>query len=56
VSGRNISNKIIEGSLRSFEPIIGYKCPIIASGTTPIGSAGRAPVEKVIKRKIFFVG
>jgi hypothetical protein len=32
-----------------FEPIKGYKHPLIASGATPIGSAGRAPNE--IKNK-----
>jgi hypothetical protein len=28
-----------------FEPIKGCKYPLIASGATPIGSAGRAPDE-----------
>jgi hypothetical protein len=30
-----------------FEPIIGCKHPIIASGATPIGSTEHAPDEKV---------
>jgi hypothetical protein len=34
-----------------FEPIIGCKHPIIASGTTPIGSAGRAPDKKIRRWK-----
>jgi hypothetical protein len=34
-----------------FEPIIGYKQPTIASGATPIGSAGRVPDRKTILRK-----
>jgi hypothetical protein len=42
----NISNKIIEGSRRSFEPIIGYKCPIIASGLLPSGALVVHPLKK----------
>jgi hypothetical protein len=30
---------------KKFEPMIDYKYPTIASGATPIGSAGRAPDE-----------
>jgi hypothetical protein len=33
-------------SQRIFEPIIGCKHPIIASGATPIGSTGCAPDDK----------
>jgi hypothetical protein len=32
-----------------FEPMIDYKYPTIASGATPIGSAGRAPDEKILQ-------
>jgi hypothetical protein len=35
------------------EPIIGYKQPIIASGATPIGSAGRAPDRTIAKNENF---
>jgi hypothetical protein len=38
---------------RAFEPIIGCKHPIIASGATPIESTDRAPDRKLVKRKIF---
>jgi hypothetical protein len=35
-----------------FEPIKGCKHPLIVSGATPIGSAGRAPDEiKTIRRR-----
>jgi hypothetical protein len=37
----------------TFEPIIGYKHPIIASGVTLIGSTGRAPDRIVAKWKFF---
>jgi hypothetical protein len=30
--------------------MINYKCPTIASGATPIGSAGRAPDEKYFEK------
>jgi hypothetical protein len=36
-----------------FEPIIGYKQPIIASGATPIGSADRAPDRTIDSMKIY---
>jgi hypothetical protein len=29
--------------------MIGYKYPTIASGATPIGSAGRAPDEELLR-------
>jgi hypothetical protein len=35
-----------------FEPIIGCKHPIIASGATLIGSTGPAPDRKIIRMKI----
>jgi hypothetical protein len=31
--------------------MIGYKYPTIASGATPIGSAGRAPDEKLFREE-----
>jgi hypothetical protein len=31
------------------EPMIDYKYPTIASGATPIGSAGRAPDEDLLR-------
>jgi hypothetical protein len=33
---------------RKLEPMIDYKYPTIASGATPIGSAGRAPDEELL--------
>jgi hypothetical protein len=33
---------------RNLEPMIDYKYPTIASGATPIGSAGRAPDEELL--------
>jgi hypothetical protein len=33
---------------KKLEPMIDYKYPIIASGATPIGSAGRAPNEELL--------
>jgi hypothetical protein len=33
-----------------FEPMIDYKYPTIASGATPIGSAGRASDEKYFEK------
>jgi hypothetical protein len=33
------------------EPMIDYKYPTIASGATPIGSAGRAPDEKLFREE-----
>jgi hypothetical protein len=40
----------------NFEPIIGCKHPIVASGDIPIGSAGHAPDRKARKVKIFYAG
>jgi hypothetical protein len=34
---------------KNFEPMIDYKYPTIASGATPIGSAGRAPDEDLLR-------
>jgi hypothetical protein len=34
---------------RKLEPMIDYKYPTIASGATPIGSAGRAPDEELLR-------
>jgi hypothetical protein len=34
---------------KKFEPMIGYKYPTIASGATPIGSAGRALDEELLR-------
>jgi hypothetical protein len=31
-----------------FEPMIDYKYPTISTGATPIGSAGRAPIEELL--------
>jgi hypothetical protein len=52
----NMSNDIIEGSRRKFEPIMVMSCkhPIIASRATPIRSADRAPDEQIIRRVSFF--
>jgi hypothetical protein len=50
----NMSNEIIEGSRRKFEPIIGCKHPIIASGATPIGSVDHASDEQIIRRASIF--
>jgi hypothetical protein len=36
-------------SKQSFEPMIDYKYPTIASGATPIGSADRAPDEELLR-------
>jgi hypothetical protein len=36
---------------RKFEPMIDYKYPTIASGATPIGSAGRAPDEELLREE-----
>jgi hypothetical protein len=35
---------------KKFEPMIDYKYPTIASGATPIGSAGRAPDENYFEK------
>jgi hypothetical protein len=35
---------------KKLEPMIDYKYPTIASGATPIGSAGRAPDEKYFEK------
>jgi hypothetical protein len=37
-----------KGRRRKFEPMIDYKYPTIASGATPIGSAGRALDEELL--------
>jgi hypothetical protein len=37
--------------ISDFEPIKGCKHPLIASGDTPIGSAGRAPDEVLKEEK-----
>jgi hypothetical protein len=37
-----------EEKKRWLEPMINYKYPTIASGATPIGSAGRAPNEELL--------
>jgi hypothetical protein len=34
---------------RKLEPMIEYKYPTIASGATPIGSAGRTPDEDLLR-------
>jgi hypothetical protein len=34
---------------KKLESMIDYKYPIIASGATPIGSAGRAPDEELLR-------
>jgi hypothetical protein len=36
---------------KKFEPMIDYKYPTIASGATPIGSAGRAPDEELLREE-----
>jgi hypothetical protein len=51
--GPNTSKRI---SLRKFEPIICCKHPIIASGATPIRSAGRAPDRKICNVEISCAG
>jgi hypothetical protein len=43
-------------SRRNLEPIIDCKHPIIASGATPIGTAGRAPDRKIIRKYFLQVG
>jgi hypothetical protein len=49
-----VTDEIIDESPDLYEPIIGCRHPIIASGATPIGSAGRAPDRKLVKRKNIF--
>jgi hypothetical protein len=49
-----VTDEIIDESPDLSEPKIGCRHPIIASGATPIGSAGRAPDRKLIKRKNIF--
>jgi hypothetical protein len=34
---------------KKLEPMIDYKYPTIASGATPIGNAGRAPDEELLR-------
>jgi hypothetical protein len=36
---------------RNLEPMIDYKYPTIASGATPIGSAGRAADEELLREE-----
>jgi hypothetical protein len=36
---------------KKLEPLIDYKYPTIASGATPIGSAGRAPDEELLREE-----
>jgi hypothetical protein len=51
-SGRNLSKekkRREEKKKKKFEPMIDYKFPTIASGATPIGSAGRAPDEELLR-------
>jgi hypothetical protein len=36
---------------KKFEPMIDYKYPTIASGATPIGSAGRALDEELLREE-----
>jgi hypothetical protein len=36
---------------KKFEPMIDFKYPTIASGATPIGSAGRAPDKKLFREE-----
>jgi hypothetical protein len=43
-------DKVVRRRHLIFEPIKGCKHPFIASGATPIGSAGRAP-DEIEKRR-----
>jgi hypothetical protein len=45
------TEKVVRRRHLIFEPIKGRKHPFIASGATPIGSAGRAPNEIRKKKK-----
>jgi hypothetical protein len=37
--------------MQGFEPMLNYKCLTIASGATPIGSAGRAPDKELFQHQ-----
>jgi hypothetical protein len=48
---RKNSTKRDEDKRKRFDPMIDYKYPTIASGATPIGSAGRALDEELLQEE-----